>query len=47
MFSHLGYIPKASETFEYERLKFTISSAEARKIKRIRIEKLRKSEDAD
>ena len=47
VFSHLGYIPKALETFEYENLKFTISSAEARKIKRIRIEKLRKSEDAD
>jgi CBS domain containing-hemolysin-like protein len=47
VFSHLGYIPKALETFEYENLKFTISSAEARKIKRIRIEKLWKSEDAD
>ncbi|MCK4886559.1 MAG: HlyC/CorC family transporter [Planctomycetes bacterium] len=47
VFSHLGYIPKALETFEYENLKFTISAAEARKVKRIRIEKLRKSEDAD
>ena len=47
VFSHLGYIPKALESFEYENLKFSIASAEARKIKRIRIEKLRKSEDAD
>lgn len=47
VFSHLGYIPKALETFEYENLKFTISAAEARRVKRIRIEKLRKSEDAD
>jgi len=47
VFSHLGYIPKALQTFEYERLRFTIAAAEARKIKRIRIEKLRKSEDAD
>jgi putative hemolysin len=47
VFSHLGYIPKASEKFEYENLRFTISAAEQRKIKRIRIEKLRKTEDAD
>ena len=32
IFSHLGYIPKTSETFEYENLKFTIVSAEPRKI---------------
>ncbi|HPS55246.1 MAG TPA: hemolysin family protein, partial [Sedimentisphaerales bacterium] len=47
VFSHLGYIPKALETFEYENLRFTISAAEARKIKRIRIEKLRKNEDVE
>ena len=47
VFSHLGYIPKALETFEYENMRFTISAAETRKIKRIRIEKLRKSEDAN
>jgi len=40
VFSRLGYIPKANESFEYENLKFTIASAEARKIKRIRIEKI-------
>ncbi len=37
VFSHLGYIPKTGESFEYENLKFTIASAEARKIKRIKI----------
>lgn len=39
VFSHLGYVPKAGESFDYESLKFTISSAEARRIKRIRITK--------
>ncbi len=37
VFSHLGYIPKTGETFDYENLKFTITSAEARRIKRIKI----------
>jgi putative hemolysin len=41
VFSHLGYVPKTGETFDYEDLKFTISSAEARRIKRIRITKAR------
>jgi len=40
VFSRLGYIPKAGESFDYENLKFTIASAEARKIKRIRIQKI-------
>ena len=40
VFSHLGYIPKTGETFTYNNLRFTISSAEARKIKRIRVEKI-------
>jgi putative hemolysin len=39
VFSRLGYIPKTDESFEYENLKFTVASAEARKIKRIRIQK--------
>jgi putative hemolysin len=39
VFSYLGYIPKTAETFKYENLKFTIISAEARRIKRIRIQK--------
>lgn len=40
VFSHLGYIPKTGEKFEYDHLRFVIALAEARKIKRIRIEKL-------
>ncbi|MBN2182209.1 MAG: HlyC/CorC family transporter [Sedimentisphaerales bacterium] len=40
VFSRLGYIPKTGETFEYENLKFTIASAETRKIKRIQIKKI-------
>jgi len=39
VFSCLGYIPKTGESFDYENLKLTIASAEARKIKRIRIVK--------
>jgi len=38
-FSRLGYIPKTGESFDYKNLKFTISSAEARRIKSIRIQK--------
>ncbi len=37
VFSHLGYIPKAGETFDYKNLRFVIAAAETRKIKRIRI----------
>ncbi len=37
VFSHLGYVPKTGESFDYENLKFTIATAEARRIKRIRI----------
>ena len=37
VFSHLGYIPKTGDSFDYDNLKFTIVSAEARRIKRIRI----------
>jgi CBS domain containing-hemolysin-like protein len=44
VFSHLGYIPKTGETFDYEDIKFTITAAETRKIKRIKIEKLRAKE---
>ena len=39
VFSHLGYVPKTGESFDYENLKFTIASAETRRIKRIRIQK--------
>lgn len=40
VFSHLGYIPKSGQTFDYENLKFVISSAEMRRIKRIKIQKI-------
>ncbi len=40
VFSHLGYIPKAGEEFDYENIKFTITAAESRKIKRVKIQKL-------
>ncbi len=39
VFSHLGYIPKTGESFDYENLRFTITSAEARRIKHIRIQR--------
>ena len=39
VFSKLGYIPKTGESFDHENLNFTIISAEARSIKRVRIQK--------
>jgi putative hemolysin len=39
VFSHLGYIPKSGDNFDYKNLEFTIIAAETRKIKRIRIRK--------
>jgi CBS domain containing-hemolysin-like protein len=39
VFARLGYIPKTGESFEHENLKFTITSAEARSVKRVRIQK--------
>jgi putative hemolysin len=39
VFSRLGYIPKTGETFEYKDMTFEITSAEARKIRRIKIRK--------
>ncbi len=47
VFSHLGYIPKAGENFDYQNLKFNITSAEARKIKRIRIQKTAQQQNAN
>ena len=41
VFSHLGYIPKTGDGFQYENLKFTITNAERRRIKRINIQKKR------
>jgi CBS domain containing-hemolysin-like protein len=40
VFSHLGSIPRSGQSFEANNLKFTITSAEARKINRIRIQKI-------
>ena len=37
VFSHLGYIPKSGETFKYEDIEFTITKAEQRSVKRVRI----------
>jgi len=38
--SRLGYVPKAGEQLDYKRLKFTIASAEPRRINRITIRKV-------
>jgi CBS domain containing-hemolysin-like protein len=43
VFSHLGYIPETGESFDYKNLKFTVTSAEARRIKRIKISVSRKA----
>ena len=40
VFSHLGYIPKAGESFVFSGLKFIVASAGPRSIKRIRIRRL-------
>jgi len=40
VFSHLGFLPKPGQSFDYQNLKFVISSAEARRIKRIKIQKI-------
>jgi len=44
IFSHLGYIPKTGESFEWDSLKFTITSAETRKINRVKIRKIARQE---
>lgn len=46
VFSYLGYIPKTGEQLEYENLRFTITLAEARRVSRIRIQKLPEQDDA-
>lgn len=43
VFSHLGYIPKAGESFEYQDLKLTIVQAEPRRVRRVRIQKTAKT----
>lgn len=40
VFSHLGSIPKSGKEFEYQNLRFTITQATERNIKRLKIEKL-------
>jgi CBS domain containing-hemolysin-like protein len=40
VFSHLGYIPKTGQVFDYANLRFTVVAAEARSVRRVRIEKL-------
>ncbi len=39
VFSHLGYIPKVGQQIEYGRLRLTITAAEPRSVKRVRIQK--------
>lgn len=39
VFSHLGYIPKVGERFDYEDLHLTITAAGPRAVKRVRIKK--------
>ncbi|MBN2589723.1 MAG: HlyC/CorC family transporter [Sedimentisphaerales bacterium] len=43
VFSQLGYIPKTGEIFDYKNIKIEITAAEARKIKRIKINKIPQS----
>jgi len=45
VFSHLGMIPKTGKTFDYENLTFTITVAEPRRIKRIKIQKNQQPEN--
>ena len=40
VFSHLGYIPKTGQTFDYANLRFTVIAAEPRSVRRVRIENL-------
>jgi len=47
VFSHLGYIPKTGEEFNYENIKFTITAAESRKIKRVKVRKLPTQQEQD
>jgi len=40
VFSYLGYIPKTGETFNYNNLRFVVTSAESRRINYLKIKKL-------
>jgi CBS domain containing-hemolysin-like protein len=46
VFSHLGSIPKTGDSFDYKNLRFNITLAEARRVNRIRIQKLPERENA-
>jgi CBS domain containing-hemolysin-like protein len=46
VFSYLGYIPKNGAEFTYDSLKFTITQAEERSVKRLKIQKLIKKQTA-
>lgn len=39
VFAHLGYIPKTGEVFDYRNITFTITAAETRRIKRVKLQK--------
>lgn len=47
VFSHLGYIPKTGESFDYKDLKLTITLAEPRSVRRVRIQKSPKENGKD
>ncbi len=47
VFSHLGTIPKVGDSFEYQNLRLTITAAEARSVRRVKIEKLTATSDSD
>ena len=40
VFSQLGHIPKAGETFTYENLRMTVTEAERTKVNRVKVERL-------
>jgi putative hemolysin len=45
VFSHLGYIPKTGETFDYENLIITVTAAGPRVVKKLKIKKNPKNAD--
>lgn len=47
VFSHLGYIPKVGEIFDYENLNITVTAAGPRVVKKLKIKKKPAENDAD
>ena len=47
VFSHLGYIPKVGETFDYENLNITVTAAGPRVVKKLKIKKIPTDDHAD